>query len=29
MNLHDYGAPVTVKPPPAASTVDLMQALNG
>lgn len=29
MNLHDYGPPVTVKPPPADSTVDLMQALNG
>jgi hypothetical protein len=29
MNLHDYGAPVTVKPPPASATVDLMRALNG
>jgi len=28
MNLHDYGAPVTVKPPPASATVDLMQALG-
>jgi hypothetical protein len=29
MNLHDYGAPITVKPPPASATVDLMQALSG
>jgi hypothetical protein len=28
MTLHDYGAPVTVKPPPASSVVDLMQALG-
>ena len=28
MTLHDYGAPVTVKPPPASATVDLMQALG-
>ena len=29
MNLHDYGKPVTVKPPPADSVVDLMQAVGG
>jgi hypothetical protein len=29
MTLHDYGAPVSVKPPPASATVDLMQALKG
>jgi hypothetical protein len=28
MTLHDYGAPVTVKPPPASATVDFMQALG-
>ena len=28
MNLHDYGKPVTVKPPPADSVVDLMQAVG-
>ena len=28
MTLHDYGAPVTVKPPPASATVDLMRALG-
>lgn len=28
MSLHDYGAPVTVKPPPASATVDFMQALG-
>ena len=29
MNLHDYGKPVTVKPPPADSVVDLGKALGG
>jgi hypothetical protein len=29
MNLHDYGKPVTVNPPPADSVVDLMQAVGG
>ena len=28
MNLHDFGAPVTVKPPPANSVVDLMHAVG-
>jgi len=28
MNLHDFGSPVSVKPPPADSVVDLMQALG-
>ena len=28
MNLHDYGAPVTVKPPPASDTVDFMKTLG-
>jgi hypothetical protein len=28
MNLHDYGKPVTVKPPPVDSVVDLMQAIG-
>ena len=28
MNLHDYGKPVTVKPPPADSVVDLMHAVG-
>jgi hypothetical protein len=28
MNLHDFGSPVSVKPPPAGSVVDLMQALG-
>jgi hypothetical protein len=28
MKLHDYGPPITVKPPPASSVVDLSQALN-
>jgi hypothetical protein len=28
MNLHDYGKPVTVRPPPADSVVDLMQAVG-
>jgi LppX_LprAFG lipoprotein len=29
MNLHDYGKPVTVKPPPSDSVVDLMQVVGG
>jgi hypothetical protein len=29
MELHDYGPPVTVKPPPAASVTDLSKALGG
>ena len=29
MNLHDYGPPVTVKPPPADSVVDLGKSLGG
>jgi len=29
MELHDYGAPVPVKPPPADSVVDLQKALGG
>jgi hypothetical protein len=29
MKLHDFGAPVEVKPPPADSVVDLNQALGG
>jgi len=29
MNLHDYGSPVTVKPPPADSIVDLGKAVGG
>lgn len=28
MELHDYGPPITVKPPPASSVADLSQALN-
>ena len=28
MNLHDFGSPVSVKPPPADSVVDLMHALG-
>jgi hypothetical protein len=28
MNLHDYGKPVTVNPPPAHAVVDLMQAVG-
>jgi hypothetical protein len=29
MELHDFGGPVTVKPPAASAVVDLMQALGG
>jgi hypothetical protein len=29
MNLHDYGKPVTVKPPPANQVIDLMDAVGG
>jgi hypothetical protein len=28
MNLHDFGAPVSIKPPPADSVVDLQKALR-
>jgi hypothetical protein len=28
MNLHDFGSPVSIKPPPADSVVDLMHALG-
>lgn len=29
MDLHDYGKPVTVKPPPSDTVIDLMQAVGG
>jgi hypothetical protein len=29
MNLHDYGAPVAIKPPPADSVVDIGKAVSG